>query len=120
MAAITAAVSYQHAYDVVGSVGGNSRMAAILLPVVPFSLEMYALRRLTTAAFGTLMCLEPALALVAGFALLGQVPRAWSLADTQRFQRNGGASTFFANASAANALASSKRPTRPYASTTFP
>jgi inner membrane transporter RhtA len=52
---------------------------ALLLPVVPFSLEMYALRRLTTAAFGTLMCLEPALALVAGFALLGQVPRAWSL-----------------------------------------
>lgn len=35
MAAITAAVSYQHAYDVVGTVGGNSRMAAILLPVVP-------------------------------------------------------------------------------------
>ena len=53
---------------------------ALLLPVVPFSLEMYALRRLTTAAFGTLMCLEPALALIAGFALLGQVPQAWSLA----------------------------------------
>jgi len=35
MAAITAAISYQHAYDVVGSVGGNSRMVAILLPVVP-------------------------------------------------------------------------------------
>ncbi len=52
---------------------------ALLLPVVPFSLEMYALRRLTAAAFGTLMCLEPALALIAGFALLGQVPRAWSL-----------------------------------------
>jgi inner membrane transporter RhtA len=53
---------------------------ALLLPVVPFSLEMYALRRLTTAAFGTLMCLEPALALFAGLALLGQVPGAWSLA----------------------------------------
>ena len=53
---------------------------ALLLPVVPFSLEMYALRRLTTAAFGTLMCLEPAIALLAGLALLGQVPRAWSLA----------------------------------------
>lgn len=52
---------------------------ALLLPVVPFSLEMYALRRLTTAAFGTLMCLEPALALLAGLALLDQVPRAWSL-----------------------------------------
>ena len=53
---------------------------ALLLPVVPFSLEIYALRRLTAAAFGTLMCLEPALALIAGFALLGQVPRTWSLA----------------------------------------
>jgi inner membrane transporter RhtA len=53
---------------------------ALLLPVVPFSLEMCALRRLTTAAFGTLMCLEPAFALLAGFALLGQVPRPWALA----------------------------------------
>ncbi len=52
---------------------------ALLLPVVPFSLEMLALRRLNTAAFGTLMCLEPAIALVAGFALLHQVPRPWSL-----------------------------------------
>ena len=48
---------------------------ALLLPVVPFSLELLALRRLTTAAFGTLMCLEPAIALVIGLALLGQVPR---------------------------------------------
>jgi inner membrane transporter RhtA len=52
---------------------------ALLLPVVPFSLEMCALRRLTTAAFGTLMCLEPAFALLAGLVLLGQVPGAWSL-----------------------------------------
>ncbi|MGZ6780378.1 MAG: EamA family transporter, partial [Mycobacterium sp.] len=35
---------------------------AILLPVIPFALEMLALRRLTTAAFGTLMALEPAFA----------------------------------------------------------
>jgi inner membrane transporter RhtA len=53
---------------------------ALLLPVVPFSLEMYALRRLTTAAFGTLMSLEPAIALIAGLALLHQTPPAWSLA----------------------------------------
>jgi len=52
---------------------------ALLLPVVPFALEMYALRRLTTAAFGTLMCLEPALALLAGLVLLGQVPQVWAL-----------------------------------------
>jgi inner membrane transporter RhtA len=53
---------------------------ALLNPVVPFSLEMFALRRLTTAAFGTLMCLEPAVALLAGLALLHQVPGPWSLA----------------------------------------
>jgi inner membrane transporter RhtA len=53
---------------------------ALLVPVIPFSLEMYALRRLTTSAFGTLMCLEPAIAVTVGLVLLGQVPRAWSLA----------------------------------------
>ncbi|WP_433717000.1 EamA family transporter [Actinoplanes sp. CA-051413] len=47
---------------------------AIMLPVVPFALEMLALRRLTTAAFGTLMSLEPALALLIGLLVLGQVP----------------------------------------------
>ena len=47
---------------------------ALLLPVVPFALEMLALRRLTTAAFGTLMSLEPALAVLIGLLLLGQVP----------------------------------------------
>jgi inner membrane transporter RhtA len=45
---------------------------AILLPVVPFVLELLALRNLTTAAFGTLMCLEPALAFLVGFTLLHQ------------------------------------------------
>jgi inner membrane transporter RhtA len=49
---------------------------AILLPVVPFALEMLALRRLTTAAFGTLMALEPAFAMVVGFIVLHQVPLA--------------------------------------------
>jgi inner membrane transporter RhtA len=47
---------------------------AILLPVIPFALEMLALRRLTTTAFGTLMSLEPALALLTGFVVLGQAP----------------------------------------------
>ncbi|MEJ2864699.1 EamA family transporter [Actinomycetospora flava] len=47
---------------------------ALLMPVVPFSLELLALRRLTTAAFGTLMCLEPAIALAIGAALLAQTP----------------------------------------------
>lgn len=47
---------------------------AVLLPVVPYVLELLALRRLTTAAFGTLMSLEPALALIVGFLLLDQAP----------------------------------------------
>ncbi|NYF56540.1 EamA family transporter [Micromonospora purpureochromogenes] len=47
---------------------------AVLLPVVPFVLELLALRRLTTAAFGTLMSLEPAIALVIGLVALHQVP----------------------------------------------
>jgi inner membrane transporter RhtA len=45
--------------------------------VVPFSLEMLALRRITAAAFGTLMALEPAIALVVGLVALGQIP-GWS------------------------------------------
>lgn len=49
---------------------------AVLLPVVPFTLELLALRRLTTGAFGTLMALEPAFALMIGFAALHQVPNA--------------------------------------------
>ena len=47
---------------------------ALLLPVVPFTLELLALRRLTTGAFGTLMALEPAIALVIGLLVLHQVP----------------------------------------------
>ena len=47
---------------------------AILLPVIPFALEMLALHRLTATAFGTLMSLEPALALLIGLVVLGQAP----------------------------------------------
>jgi inner membrane transporter RhtA len=48
---------------------------AILLPIAPFVMELIALRRLNTAAFGTLMALEPALALLIGFVVLHQVAR---------------------------------------------
>ena len=47
---------------------------ALLLPVIPFTLELLALRRLTTSAFGTLMSLEPAFALLVGLVVLHQVP----------------------------------------------
>jgi inner membrane transporter RhtA len=53
---------------------------AALHPVVPFSLELLALRRLTASAFGALMSLEPAIALLAGLLVLRQVPGAASAA----------------------------------------
>jgi inner membrane transporter RhtA len=53
---------------------------ALLLPVIPFSMELLALRRLTTAAFGTLMALEPAFALIIGLIVLGQAPSALAIA----------------------------------------
>ena len=53
---------------------------AILLPVIPFALEMLALRRLTTTAFGTLMSLEPAIALLVGLVALHQTPGPASVA----------------------------------------
>jgi inner membrane transporter RhtA len=52
---------------------------AVLLPLVPFSLEMLALRRLTTSAFGTLMSLEPAIAAGIGLVVLHQVPGLWPM-----------------------------------------
>ena len=47
-------------------------VAAILLPLIPWTLELLALRRLTKAAFGTLMALEPAFAVIIGVVLLSQ------------------------------------------------
>jgi inner membrane transporter RhtA len=47
---------------------------AALVPLIPFCLELFALRRLTTAVFGTLMSLEPAVAVGIGLVALHQVP----------------------------------------------
>lgn len=47
---------------------------AILLPVLPYALEMLALRRLSSTAFGTLMALEPAIGTVLGLVVLRQQP----------------------------------------------
>lgn len=49
---------------------------AALMPIVPFTLELFALRRLTAGAFGTLMALEPGFALAVGFLILHQQPNA--------------------------------------------
>jgi inner membrane transporter RhtA len=45
---------------------------AVLSSAVPYSLELEALRRLTKGTFGVLMSLEPAVAALVGFAVLGQ------------------------------------------------
>jgi inner membrane transporter RhtA len=47
---------------------------AVLLPVLPFALEMLALRRMTPTAFGTLMALEPAVGVLLGLLILHQQP----------------------------------------------
>ena len=47
---------------------------ALLLPIVPYALEMFALRRMTHTAFGTLMALEPAFGVVIGAVVLQQWP----------------------------------------------
>jgi inner membrane transporter RhtA len=47
--------------------------------LIPWSLEFLALRRLTKAAFGTLMALEPAFAAIIGFLVLSQDPQALDL-----------------------------------------
>ena len=45
---------------------------AILSSAIPYVLEMEALRRMPTGVFGVLMSLEPAVAALAGFVLLGE------------------------------------------------
>jgi inner membrane transporter RhtA len=67
----------------VGIAGGGSRLldpgllaagagVALLASAIPYSLELEALRRLPTQAFGILMSLEPAIAALAGFVILGE------------------------------------------------
>jgi inner membrane transporter RhtA len=45
---------------------------AILSSAIPYALEMEALRRMPTGVFGVLMSLEPAVAALAGFVVLGE------------------------------------------------
>ena len=78
VAAATAAVIGvpQAAGHITGTVLAAAIGLAILLPVLPFALEMTALRHLNPAAFGTLMALEPAIGVVLGLLVLHQHPSA--------------------------------------------
>jgi inner membrane transporter RhtA len=44
----------------------------VLSSAIPYTLEMEALRRIATNVFGVLMSLEPAMAALAGFIVIGQ------------------------------------------------
>jgi len=46
---------------------------ALLSSIVPYTLELAAMRRISSATYGVLMSLEPAVAASVGFVLLGQV-----------------------------------------------
>jgi inner membrane transporter RhtA len=51
---------------------GASLVVSLASSVVPYSLELVALRRLPEAVFGVLMSLDPAVAALAGFVVLNQ------------------------------------------------
>lgn len=46
----------------------------LLSSLIPYSFELEALRRMPTRVFGTLMSIEPAVAVLAGFIILSQTP----------------------------------------------
>jgi inner membrane transporter RhtA len=52
---------------------------ALLSSAVPYTLELAALRRVSPGTFGVLMSLEPAVAALAGFLVLGQLLTPWQL-----------------------------------------
>lgn len=54
-------------------------VVALVSSVIPYSLELEALRRMPTRAFGVLLSLEPAVAAASGAAFLGQHMRAIDL-----------------------------------------
>ena len=51
---------------------GSALVVALLSSVLPYSLELEALRRLPEAVFGVLMSLDPAIAALVGFVALDQ------------------------------------------------
>ena len=64
---------------------------ALLLPVLPFALELLALRRMTPTAFGTLMAVEPAIGVLLGLVVLAQRPSPVQVAGVALVVLAGGA-----------------------------
>lgn len=59
---------------------GVGASVGLLSSVIPYWLELVTLRRVTPRAFGVMLSLDPAVAAVAGFAVLGQRPGGRELA----------------------------------------
>lgn len=59
---------------------GMGAAVAMLSSAIPYSLELEALRKLPNAVFGVLMSLEPAVAALAGYVVLGEILGARELA----------------------------------------
>jgi inner membrane transporter RhtA len=76
---------------------------AILSSVLPYSLELEGLRRIPTRVFGILMSVEPAIAALAGFVILGEGLRARDIL----------AIVMVAAASAGSSLTAPERPAQP-------
>lgn len=68
---------------------------AILSTIVPFSLEFEALRRLPPRVFGVLMSLEPAIAALVGFVVLGETASLRALIALVLIVMASGGSSFF-------------------------
>jgi inner membrane transporter RhtA len=76
---------------------------AMLASAIPYSLELEALRRLPAQVFGILMSIEPAMAALAGFIILGEKLRARDIL----------AIVMVAAASAGSSLTAPDRPAQP-------
>jgi inner membrane transporter RhtA len=76
---------------------------ALLASAIPYSLELEALRRLPAQVFGILMSIEPAMAALAGFVILGEKLRARDIV----------AIVLVAAASAGSSLTAARRPAQP-------
>jgi inner membrane transporter RhtA len=55
---------------------GRCALAAVLVPLLPYALELVALRRMPQAVFGVWMALEPAIGATVGLVMLAQRPDA--------------------------------------------
>jgi len=61
---------------------GATAGLAVLVPLLPYALEMIALRHMRASSFGILMSIEPAIGALAGFVVLRQPMSALQLAGT--------------------------------------